>query len=467
MSKLTFKSRISWWFAFILATFLTLITVVFAFFYAGFTLVNRQNFMLREAGEIFEKHMVVINSEIFFRRDDKNKTLSAYLRDEGLSALILDINRKVVGTYGVYASLVDENNVERVAKKVDLDKVFLEGQTPFGFYQLYENRTHLVLFYPVISENEIIGTIVLGSDLNIGPSTIVLSIGILIFILMVSIAFGWLFTYLMVTRQFRPLQRILNQMNDYEFGQIPDEYELNGNPKDELIRLSKAFKQMIERINEGSAKQTEFISNASHELKTPLANSLLTLDLAEMDLLDAKYEEAKVSIRTVKGDLKRYGELINGLLEIAKIDESKVRSKTVNLSGLINELLSQHKDNITKNIKVNIDKKVNMTFPENHLRIILNNLIGNAIKYSKKNGKIMVSIKDIGGGEIVVENETTYLKSKDLGRIWKRNERLVAIKRIVGNGIGLYLVKEVADHYGLTIDQSLKDEVYSVTVRGF
>ncbi len=467
MQKLTFRTRLSWWFSLILASSLTLLTVVFAVFYIGFTLVSRQNFMIREAKEVYEKHIVVENLEIFFKRDSQNNTLSSYLRDEGLSAMVLDAKRNIIGTYGVYASLVEERSLESLAKKTDLDKAFLEGKAPFGFYQLRDNRSHLVMSYPVISDSEIVGVIVLASDLNFGPETIMALSCILLVLLAISITIGWIFTYLTVSKQFRPLERILDEMNAYEIGKSPTEYELKGSANDELVRLSKAFKSMVSRIHEGSQKQTEFIANVSHELKTPLANSLLTLNLAEMDLTEKKHEKAQSSIGVVKNDLKKFGDLINSLLEIAKIDKTNDKGKTVNIKEIIEEVIVSYKGSIPEEIKINIGKDIKINFPENHLRIILNNLIGNALKYTKKRGKIYIEVNKKNGVEIAVENEAIHLKQADLQKIWQRNERLKVFKRISGNGIGLYLVKEVADHHGLTIHQSLNNGLFRISVSGF
>jgi len=425
--------------------------------------------MLREASEIYEKHIVVDNSKIFFKRDTQNKTLSTYLRDESLSAMILDTNRNVIGTYGLYASLVGEKTLESLAKKSDLDKALLEGKTPFNFYQLRDKRSHLVMSYPIIKDEEVVGVIILASDLNFGPEAVMVVVSILLLILVASIAMGWVFTYITVSKQFRPLQRILDEMNNYEIGEKPTEYELRGNPSDELVRLSKAFKALIFRIHEGNQKQKEFIANASHELKTPLANSVLSLDLASMDLAEKKYKKAKTSIEIVKNDLKRFGGLIDSLLEIARIGKIENTVKVITISEIIEEIVSSHKRSIAEdvNIKVVVAKNVQINFPENHLRIILSNLIGNAIKYTRVGGKINVELKVSDKAEIVVENETVNLKKSDLQKIWRRNERLEFFKKIKGNGIGLYLIKEIAEHHNLTIKQSLRKGIFRVIVSGF
>ena len=186
-----------------------------------------------------------------------------------------------------------------------------------------------------------------------------------------------------------------------------------------------------------------------------------------MDLTEKKYDKAKDSIDVVKKDLKKFGDLIDSLLEIAKIDKSIDVGREVNIKEVIDNIILSHRSATSENIKISVAKDVKIYFPENHLKIILNNLIGNAIKYTKKNGKIYIDVNKRNGVEIAVENEASLLKTTDLDKIWQRNVRLKVFKRITGNGIGLYLVKEVADHHGLTIRQSLKNGMFRIAVSGF
>ena len=186
-----------------------------------------------------------------------------------------------------------------------------------------------------------------------------------------------------------------------------------------------------------------------------------------MDLAEGKIDKAKSAIGVVKNDLKKFGDLINSLLEIAKIDKTNDKVKSINIQEIIEEIVVSYKGSIPDEIKIRIEKNVKINFPENHLRIILNNLIGNAIKYTKKRGRINIEVAKRNGIEIAVENEAIHLKSTDLQRIWQRNERLKVFKRITGNGIGLYLVKEVADHHGLTIHQNLNNGLFRISVSGF
>ena len=418
--------------------------------------------MTREANEIREKHIAVDKSEVFFKRDEQNKTLSAYLRDEGLSALIFDTKKNVIGTYGLYSGLINSSPIEKLAKKTDLDRVLIEGKTFFGFYKLHENRNHLVLFYPILEDSEVVGALSLSSDLNFGKNEVLLLISTLIFVLTISIICGWIFTHWMITRQFRPLIKILNKLNDYELGREPDNFEILGNPNDELVKLSKALNQMMQRVHEGATKQRDFISNAAHELKTPLANSVLSLDIAENNLIDKKYSSAKDSVQVVRADLKKYGDLINSLLELAKIESLTTHPNELRLGKLIKEVVGK-----AKNIKVEIENGVRLFFPENQMRIILNNLIGNALKYSKKGSLVHLNISSKNNGEIVVENEVANLKNRDLAKIWQRHQRLEGTKKIHGNGIGLSLVKEVANHHDLKIAQELKIGKFRIVVFGF
>ncbi|HEX9008251.1 MAG TPA: hypothetical protein VF837_03265, partial [Patescibacteria group bacterium] len=229
MRKLTFKSRLSLWFTTILASSLLISGIVFAIAYFSVSLVNRQNFMVREAVEVSEKHLTDKNGEIYFMKDDQGKTLSAYLRDEGLSAMVIDNSNTVIGSYGVYSGLLSTTNRESLVRTSDLNKVKIEGKQHFGLYDLYEGRTYLTLVYPVVSNGDIIGLLVLGSDMDFGRQMLVFALILIASIFPVSFVLGWVATNWMVSKSFRPLESLLTKMRGFEVGKLSEKIYIRGN----------------------------------------------------------------------------------------------------------------------------------------------------------------------------------------------------------------------------------------------
>lgn len=472
MRKLTFKSRLSLWFTTILASSLLISGIVFAIAYFSVSLVNRQNFMVREAVEVSEKHLTDKNGEIYFMKDDQGKTLSAYLRDEGLSAMVIDNSNTVIGSYGVYSGLLSTTNRESLVRTSDLNKVKIEGKQHFGLYDLYEGRTYLTLVYPVVSNGDIIGLLVLGSDMDFGRQMLVFALILIASIFPVSFILGWVATNWMVSKSFRPLESLLTKMRGFEVGKLSEKIYIRGNPKDELVRLSKSYNEMITRIDEGIEKQKEFITNTSHELKTPLTQSLLALDIVEMDLESNNTQKALAGVLKLKEDIKRYGEIINSLLELARIKQDTVKVTRVKVLDTVMSLSKNYSRSLDEKklkLEVNIDNIISFKIPKEHFEIIFSNLFSNAIKYGVNKTTIKVNVfskNDMG----VFHIENSFRKSSglDLDKIWRRFHRANIDNEVEGLGIGLSVVKDLVQLNNLKISNKLTaDKRFVVEISGF
>ena len=465
MPKLTFRSSLSLWFSVILALSLFVSGLIFAISYFWVSLINLENFMIREAGEVLEKHIVVKN-EIMFKKDSENKSLSAYLRDENLSALVVDKSQNIIGAYGVYGGLITSSSKESFLNSKDINKVFIDGKRFFSFYNLYEGRTYLVLFYPIINDGEVAGSLVVSSDMELGRKMLVFSVGILSLILPISFLFGWVITHTIVGKLFKPLDLILSEMRNFEFGKKVEKNSISGNPNDELVKLSRHFDEMMDRVNEGIKKQREFISNTSHELKTPLTQSALELEIAEMDLIAKNNKKALRTIIEVRENLKKYGETINGLLELARIEAGKTEADIVNVYEFSKKIVEKY--NNGREIVIDIDKKMKIRFPENHFKVILTNLVSNSIKYGEENKPIVLAFKVGAVGNLIVENYTSKVNKADFKQIWQRFSRLTNSESVSGYGIGLSVVKEVADFHGLNVSSKIVGtNLVRISISGF
>ena len=191
-------------------------------------------------------------------------------------------------------------------------------------------------------------------------------------------------------------------------------------------------------VRENIDTMTHFVHDAGHELKTPLAiisgNLQILRDSPKMD-----YELVESSLDTIDA----MNESISGLLELAdlKIVESEIfRAKNIK--------------NVT--IENNLTKDFYVSASEKHLSILIRNLLENAIKYNKENGRVMISsekniftIRDTGIG----------MAKDDIDRIFDRFYRINQNSSIAGSGIGMTLVDKILKLYDWDIKiQSQVDE---------
>lgn len=449
MRGLTFKARLSLWFCVILGLSLLISGVVFSVAYFGISLVNLQNFMLRETREVKSKHFVFQDQNIYFKKDELGNTLSGYLRDEGLSALVLDNNQKLVASYGVYAGLLPRKQISDLFKNGELDKARVTQKQTFSFASLYDNKTYLVLISPVIDQDKFVGLLVLASDMEQAKQMLTFSLILLAIIIPTSLITGWLATHILVGRLFSPLEKILSKMKRVSVGALSDKIKVSGNSKDELVRLAVSYNEMLERLEEGVAKQKDFATKVSHELKTPLTQAVLNLDLVSDDLKSFRKKSTVERVDLVKKELRQFGELINSLLSLAKIKVGKVNKKEVTVVDLSKKIIEDHQEMINKkNQKVVFDAPEEMVFyfTDEQWKIIFSNLLSNAIKYGKEKSKIYVRIgSENGEGNLVVENQGFGLSRDEIAKVWDRFYRGKKNNKEEGLGIGLSLVKEVAD----------------------
>jgi signal transduction histidine kinase len=218
-------------------------------------------------------------------------------------------------------------------------------------------------------------------------------------------------------------------------------------------RSLKPAEAMMERLE-------QFTQDASHELRTPLAALSSSLDLA---LHNKKYQEGLLS---AKEDLRNVATLVERLLELARLDRFVLQREVVDFSELVKESVAKHEIIAEgKNIDIvsEIHPGVTVSGDAALLRQVLNNLLGNAIKFSKPGGgKILVRLSP---SEFVVEDEGIGIDRKDVNSIFERFYQADDSRAHGGFGLGLALVKRIVDlhHWSVSV-RSIPNEGTAFTV---
>ena len=203
-------------------------------------------------------------------------------------------------------------------------------------------------------------------------------------------------------------------------------------------------------VRENIDTMTHFVHDAGHELKTPLAiisgNLQILRDSPKMD-----YELVESSLDTIDA----MNESISGLLELADLKIPEKNKKT-NILPIVESEIFRAKNIKNITIENNLTKDFYVSASEKHLSILIRNLLENAIKYNKENGRVMISsekniftIRDTGIG----------MAKDDIDRIFDRFYRINQNSSITGSGIGMTLVDKILKLYDWDIKiQSQVDE---------
>lgn len=251
-----------------------------------------------------------------------------------------------------------------------------------------------------------------------------------------------------VERHVKSIIKGLNKITNGEFNeQLPAIRDFNS---------SNEFNIIIDQINQMAAElggvetlRTDFITNISHELKTPLAaiNNYGTL-LQSPDLTeDERIEYAKA----VTENSRRLANLITNILKLNKLENQQIypKAEPYNLSEQLCEcLLSFETVWDQKNIEIDtdIDEDVIISADSELLSLVWNNLFSNAVKFTDNGGRIFVKLKKENGCVVVTVADTGCGMSSETGKhIFDKFYQGDTSHASKSNGLGLALVKRVVD----------------------
>lgn len=220
--------------------------------------------------------------------------------------------------------------------------------------------------------------------------------------------------------------------------------------------------RLYQHAKEAIAARDEFLSIASHELKTPLTPLKLQIQILMRTLKnhlvsEIKPEKINQILQTSDRQIEKLASLIDGLMDISRISNGKLQLEpdSFDATALMKEIVERFSNEASiAKCEVSFDSSKPLMVCLDPFRIeqVLVNLLSNAIKYGagkpvhislKTSGKqLLVSVRDHGGG----------IAPKDQKRIFERFERAVTGNTVSGLGLGLYIVKQIIERHGGTIE---------------
>ncbi len=233
-----------------------------------------------------------------------------------------------------------------------------------------------------------------------------------------------------------------------------------------LIVVAALSASVFKPIKETLDKQKQFISNASHELKTPIA-----IISANADVLQAENDTQWAS--NIKSQTVRMSGLVEDMLSLAKIDEGKVKLKfekfnisdEITKSALPFDALAFEKH---KTLNLFIQPDLFYTGDKQSVKQIVNILIDNAVKHASDNGEIMVELKKENGKiKLAVSNTGSSIPVNSANKIFERFYRgdQSRSRDSGGSGLGLSIAKGLADTNKWKISAvSIPDVSMTITV---
>lgn len=250
---------------------------------------------------------------------------------------------------------------------------------------------------------------------------------------------------------------------DVEYIELPDELEEIQKRMNHLKRESEKNEKLAK---ENEEKKDELIVYLAHDIKTPLTSMIGYLSiLDEIDDMPKKKQKNYISIALDKS--YRLEDLINELFDVARFNSEKIvlEKEELNLNLMLEQIIDDFYPTlreVNKSIKLNYDEPISINGDSDKLSRVFNNLIKNAISYSKEESEIVINLKKDNNNAIVeVINKGRQISKEKLSKIFEKFYRLDSARtsRTGGSGLGLAIAKDIIElHNGTIIAESNEEE---------
>lgn len=342
------------------------------------------------------------------------------------------------------------NPHSKIVKEVTNDRYLSNIKAKFSTKnesQLRKMREEQVLIVrvPISSHNRIIGTLeigerLMGLEMRKDILLSILTVCSMIAVFLSLLGGKWLSNVII-----RPISNMITTMKEIEQSGILKPILIQNETPDELQKMAITFNRMIERLQENLEKQKQFVSDASHELKTPL-----TVIKSYVDLLRRRgIQNEKIAmeaIETIYLESMRMQKMTEALLDLATSEkETMLEIKSVNLISICQHILHQLQNVYKRQILLHYSlNPIMVEVDELKMKQVIIILLDNAIKYSKDKIEVFVEkyekhvaiwIKDYGIG----------IPKEDIKHIFERFYRVDKSRNreTGGTGLGLSIAKNI------------------------
>jgi len=290
---------------------------------------------------------------------------------------------------------------------------------------------------------------------NIGKNYIMkLALSAIVAVILLAFFIG----SLMLMKLTRPLKTLRNKVIHFQQSSGITNKIYDG---DEIEQLNQAFSDMstrienqLEQIKNTDQTRRDLITNVSHDLRTPLASMQGYLDTLLIKQNDMDEQTTKEYLSIARKHCSRLGILINDLFELSKLDSNAIKPEleAFSMAELIQdvsmEFTHQAKE---KNIDLNLELlegNTNVSADIGLMQRVLENLIGNALKHTPQDGKVLIKLENKNKGfNVIIRDNGRGISEHELPNIFNRLYRAenTSSDSSASSGLGLAIVKKILE----------------------
>jgi signal transduction histidine kinase len=271
-------------------------------------------------------------------------------------------------------------------------------------------------------------------------------------ILPLLIIIGALGSYFVANNALKPVRQMAQTAESITAGGDLSKRINLGKGTDEIYSLAATFDLMLERLQDAFCKEQQFTSDASHELRTPVSVIIAQCEYALAST--NSQEEFRTAVESILEQARQISELIAHLLSFARADtkDATIAKETLNLSELARgaaEQAAEIADPLGISIKTDIENDLAVSGDETLLIRMMWNLLENSVKYVRQGGTTIFTLRakdNLIVGE--VKDDGVGIAPEHLEKIWERFYRVDKSRSGGGFGLGLPMVKHIAEAHG-------------------
>ena len=278
------------------------------------------------------------------------------------------------------------------------------------------------------------GALILGLQTNIFRITFILEVVLILFSVFFSVRFS------------RRLRQIMASMRIIQQGDYTHKVSLEGH--DELAFLGHEFNCLADRLNTSEEKRARFVSDASHELKTPLASIKLLAD--SILQYDMDMDTVREFVTDIGSEAERLNRMTAKLLSLTKVDGNLAQECEIILMAPTIERVVRMLSAQAAQQEIRIDMDLGAECPvlilEDDLYQIVFNLVENGIKYNIAGGQLRITLRREGDNAVLRVCDTGMgIPAEALGHIFERFYRVdkARSRATGGSGLGLAIVRTI------------------------
>ncbi len=253
--------------------------------------------------------------------------------------------------------------------------------------------------------------------------------------------------YLLTKKMLSPIQAISESACGIGTGNDLGRRIVLGEGKDELHQLAESFNGMFARLEKAFETERQFTSDASHELRTPVS---VILAQCEFSLEEPRSgEEYERALRTILRQGRRMSRLINDMLDFSRLEmrADSFACEEIDMAELVESACTDLAFVREHGITLRWEAERGIVFCGNRglLTRLLTNLVNNAYRYGRENGRIFVCLKRVGEGmELSVSDDGIGIAEEEQEKIFRRFYQSDHSRCGTGAGLGLAMVEEIA-----------------------